>query len=101
MLILIPVDSTDETQAKITTLIEIKKWALINFDEGVVKSTHFFDDRAQMQEEWVDFVILANKFENYMEFMNEGMMCLVRREEQTLEEILTAFKFKELDEIGF
>lgn len=101
MLILVPVDCTDETQAKISTLSQIKKWALIDFEEGAVRSTHFFDDRAQMQEEWIDFVILANKFENYMEFMNEGMMCLVRREEQTLEEIISAFKFKELDEIGF
>jgi len=101
MLIVVPVDSTDEIQAKITTLAEIKKWALIDFDEGELKSTHFFDDRTQMNEDWIDFVILANKFENYMEFMNEGMMCLVRREEQTLEEIISAFKFKELDEIGF
>lgn len=101
MLILVPVDSADEAQAKITTLAEIKRWALIDFDEGRAKSTHFFNDRTQMGEDWIDFVILANKFENYMEFMNEGMMCLVRREEQTLEEIVSAFKFKELDEIGF
>jgi hypothetical protein len=45
-------------------------------------------------------VILANKFENYLDFMNEGLMCLVVREEQTLADIIEAFKFKELDEIG-
>jgi hypothetical protein len=32
--------------------------------------------------------------------MNEGLMCLVVREEKTLEDIVEAFKFKELDEIG-
>jgi hypothetical protein len=35
-----------------------------------------------------------------MDFMNEGMMCLCVREEETIEDIITAFKFKELDEIG-
>jgi len=32
--------------------------------------------------------------------MNEGMMCLVKRKEETIEEIISAFAFKELDEIG-
>jgi hypothetical protein len=32
--------------------------------------------------------------------MNEGMMTLCVREEETIEEIMEAFKFKELDEIG-
>ena len=31
--------------------------------------------------------------------MNEGMMVLVVRQEETIEEIIDAFKFKELDEI--
>ncbi len=32
--------------------------------------------------------------------MNEGMMTLCVREEETIEDIIEAFKFKELDEIG-
>jgi hypothetical protein len=32
--------------------------------------------------------------------MNEGMMVLVVREEETITDIMDAFKFKELDEIG-
>ena len=51
-------------------------------------------------EDWIDFVILKNKYENYMEFMEEGMMVLVTRQEESLEDIINAFKFKELDEIG-
>jgi len=100
MLILVPVDSSDEKGAKITTIPEMKQWALIDFDEGETKSIRFFDDRTQTGEEWIDFVILKNKFENYLEFMDEGMMVLVVRQEETLEDILNAFKFKELDEIG-
>ena len=101
MLILIPVDNVNSEQAKISTLSEMKQWALVDFDEGVNRSVRFFDDRADSGEGWIDFVILKSTFENYMPFMEEGMMVLVVREEETLEEIIEAFKFKELDEVGF
>ena len=100
MLIWIPVDGNDEKASKIVPQYEAKQWALINFDEGEVKSVRFFETRDACDEVWVDFVILINKYENYMDFMNEGMMVLCVREEETIEEITEAFKFKELDEIG-
>jgi hypothetical protein len=37
-----------------------------------------------------------------MDFLNEGIMVLARREGQdSIDEIIEGFKFKELDEIGF
>lgn len=101
MLILIPVDSDNGIGSKITTLLDVKKWALVDFEEGEIKSITFYDDRYSMGADWIDFVILENRFENAMDFMNDGMMCLARREEETIEELLSAFKFKELDEVGF
>jgi len=100
MLILIPVDGNDEKLSHITPISSLSSWALIDFDNGSVQSVKFFDDRASIEVDWIDFVILQNKFENYMEFMEEGMMVLVIREEETIEDIIEAFKFKELDEIG-
>ncbi len=100
MYIIIPTDGTDAENPKITTLANVKKWALVDFDNGQVKSTKFFDDRTQTGADWIDFIILDNKYENYMDFMNEGMMCLVKREEETLDEVMSAFVFKELDEMG-
>ena len=100
MLIWIPVDSDSGKQAKIVSQLEAKKWALVDFDEGEAKDIKFYNSTDELGGEWVDFVILANKFENYIDFMNEGLMCLVVREEKTIEDIITAFKFKELDEIG-
>jgi len=101
VLILIPIECDKGIESKITTVAEMKKWAVVDFDEGEAKSISFYDDRTQSGAEWIDFVILENRFENAMDFMNEGMMCLACREEETIEEILSAFKFKELDEIGF
>ncbi len=58
-----------------------------------------------MQEhnkDWLDFVVLENRFENFIDFLNEGMMVLVRRAGQdSIDDIIEGFKFKELDEVGF
>jgi len=101
MLILIPVQGDDPKKARITTLAAVEKWALVDFDEGMVQSVRFFEERTQTGEAWIDFVILKSSFENYMPFMEENMMVLAVREEESIEEILEAFKFKELDEVGF
>jgi len=100
MLILLPVDREDATHAKVVPALSAAKWALIDFDEGAVQSVTFHAERPVSGEIWIDFIILANKFENYMAFMEEGMMVLVVREEESIAEIMEAFKFKELDEIG-
>ena len=100
MLIWIPVDGTDEKHAQIVPVAEVKHWALVEFDAGEIKSTRFYDKHEDFGD-WVDFVILANSFEPYIDYMNEGMMVLCVREERSIEEIMEAFKFKELDEAGF
>jgi len=100
MLIWIPVDEESGLVSKIVPQLEANKWALIDFDEGRIKSLVFYGSIDELGGEWVDFIILANKFENYLDYMNEGMMVLVVREEKTIEDIIEAFKFKELDEIG-
>lgn len=100
MFILIPVNGTDEKKSEVVGVFSVVKWALVDFDNGVAKSVKFFDDRKATGEDWIDFIILENKFESYMEFMEDGMMVLVVREEKTIEDIIEAFKFKELDEMG-
>ena len=100
MFILIPVESDNGLESKIATLFDMKTWAFVEFEDGKTKTVQFSEDRTAFDADWVDFVVLENKFENYMEFMGEGMMCLVRRKEKTLEEVVSAFAFKELDEIG-
>ena len=100
MLIWIPVDGNDAKASKIVPQLEVKQWALVDFDAGEVQSVKFYNSIDDLGGEWVDFIILANKFENYIDYMNEGMMVLVVREEESIEDIIEAFKFKELDEIG-
>lgn len=100
MLIWICVDSKDVDNAKVTKVIDAKHWALIEMDGGDRKSTTFYANREDFTD-WVDFIIMKDKYESYMDFMNEGMMVLVIRKEETISEIVEAFIFKELDEVGF
>jgi len=102
MLIAIPVDSKSQN-AKITPRVQAKTWAVVEFDEGEIKSINFSDsfEDAFNESGWIDFVVLDNKFENYIDIMEYGSMVLVRRAGQDdIELIIEGFKFKELDEIG-
>lgn len=100
MYILIPVDGDNGLESRITTQADMKTWALVKFEGGKAETVQFSEDRTAFGIDWIDFVVLENKFENYMDFMGEGMMCLVKRQEETIEEVVSAFAFKELDEIG-
>ncbi len=102
MYIAIPLESNDFKNAKISTITDAKCWAIIEFDEGVVKSTKEAPTWQEHGTDWLDFVVLENKYENIMDFMNEGTTVLVRRDGQdNINNIIEAFKFKELDEAGF
>jgi len=102
MLILIPVHGNDPETARIVPRNEAKQWALVDFEEGEVRSVTFHPDRLETGADWIDFVVLESPYESYMDLMEEGMMVLSRRPGQdTVELIVEAFKFKELDEVGF
>lgn len=96
MLIAIPLDDNKEIISELVAT----SWAIVDFDNGSIKSTKFYNTKTDIDAPFLDFVVLANKFENYMEFMNEGTMVLVVREEKNVDDIIEAFKFKELDEVG-
>jgi predicted Fe-Mo cluster-binding NifX family protein len=101
MFIAIPVDENKN----ITKQLEAKEWAVVDFDEGVIKDIQYIPTWSEYMNhgiDWIDFVVLENRFENAMDFLNEGIMALARREGQdSIEDIMEGFKFKELDEIGF
>jgi predicted Fe-Mo cluster-binding NifX family protein len=100
MFILIPVENENGLQSKITSLATLTKWALVEFDEGHTRSIRFIDEWSESGVAWIDAIVLENRYENSMEFIQEGILALVRRSEETIEEIMEAFRFKELDEVG-
>jgi len=102
MLIVMPVKGSDPREAQIVPRMEAQQWALVDFDAGEVKSVSFHPDWDHTGEEWIDFAVLENRYENALDLMEAGMMVLARREGQdTIELVIEGFKFKELDEVGF
>jgi len=102
MYISIPVDNENLQEAKIAKMTEAKGWAVIDFDEGKIKDIKFSNTYHPDFADWIDFIVVENRYENIIDFLNEGIMVLARREGQdTIDEIIEAFKFKELDEAGF
>ncbi len=101
MYIAIPINE----DKNISKILEAKEWAVVEFDDGVVKDIKYipnWSEYANFGIDWLDFVILENRFENAIDFLNEGIMVLARREGQdSIDDIMEAFKFKELDEAGF
>ncbi len=102
MNIAIPLNSNDFKTAQITTISNAKCWAIIEFDQGVIQNIKEAPSWHEHNTDWLDFVVLENSYENILDFMNEGIVVLVRRKGQdTIDDIIEAFKFKELDEAGF
>ena len=99
MLIWICVDTKDKENANITKVIDVKHWALVELDGGTVKEVTFYENREDFTD-WVDCIIMKDKYESYMDFMNEGLMVLATREQETISDVVESFIFKELDEIG-
>jgi len=100
MLIWICVDKQDKENANITKVADVTFWALVELEGGTTKEITFYNQKEDFTD-WVDCIIMKDKYESYMDFMNEGMMVLVIREQETISDIIESFIFKELDEVGF
>ena len=100
MLIWIPVESDNGIISKIMPQFEAKKWALVDLDSDSIEPT-FHDDWQNTGVDFIDHVILDNHDEDALDFINEGLFCLVRREEKQIDELIAAFRFREIDELAF
>jgi predicted Fe-Mo cluster-binding NifX family protein len=96
MLIAIPLDDNKEIISELMATL----WVVVDFDNGLIQSINYYNTKANINIPSLDFVILSNKFENYMEFIENGTMVLIVRQEKSIKDIIEAFKFKELDEVG-
>ena len=99
MNILLPMDSDDTQEGRLVSILEVKKWALIVVEEGQVVEIKFYDTREAV-EEWVEAVVVMNDFEPVMSFIEEQVMVLVAHTQRSIDDIVEAFLFKELNELA-
>jgi len=100
MVIIIPVSEVKGLESTVVTLDKVKKWALVDLTSESIEPT-FHDDWQDTGADFIEHIILDNHDEDAIDFINEGLFCLVRREEKQIDELITAFRFRELDELAF
>lgn len=99
MNLLIPVTSKEHQEAQICSLDAKKVWAFVQIDCGSVKNISFYDTKEEIRE-LCDYLIVKNKDEFISDFIEEGFCVLVAPMQQSVDDIIEAFMFRELHEIG-
>ena len=95
MLILIPVDNNDIDEAQITAIDDAKYWALLEFSEGKVQKSSFFDNYTDI-EDYMEVIIIKDNSQYIWPFEELGMAVLIAPTQRYIEDIMEAFIFKEL-----
>ncbi len=99
MNILIPVDNCDIEEAKLTLLDDVQYWLLLDFNEGKVKSSDFYQTQEEITD-WIDVVIVQNKNEYVWPFMEKNIAVLMAPMQRYVDDIVEAFLFKELHDFN-
>ncbi|MBU0719815.1 hypothetical protein KJ877_00590 [bacterium] len=100
MYILVPMDTSDVQEAKLTKVSDAKIWAQILVEEGeVVEILH--NKEYDGFESFSEAVIFMDDFENPMPFIELSMMPLVAHTQRTIDEIVEAYLFRELHDMAY
>ena len=100
MLLLLPMDCTNQDEARLAKVFEAKTWAQLDIEEGRVQSVKF-NDTFDGFDDISEAVVLENDFENPMMFMDYNMMPLVAHTQRSIDEIVEAYLFRELQDLAY
>lgn len=99
MTVLIPTDTNNRHEAVIASMEENNSWAYVTLEEGQIESCEFFERREDILE-WIDFVVVINEGEYVWPFMEEGTIVLTAPTQKSIDEVIEAFLFKELNDLS-
>jgi hypothetical protein len=100
MYLLLPMDSDDVEEAKLTKVNDAKVWAQILIEEGeVVEILH--NEKFDGFEKWSQAVVLVADAENPMPFIEMSMMPLVAHTQRYIDDIVEAYLFRELHDMAY
>jgi len=100
MLVLVPMDTTEVQEAKITKVFEAKTWAQLRIEEGeLVEVLH--SDKFDGFQDWSEAAVVSSDAEPVMDFMNMSMIVLVAHTQKTIDEIVEAYLFRELHDLAY
>ena len=99
MKILIPVNEKNEN-AQIEHILKNKFWAMVTLEEGKVQQIDFYEGAWEDIDEFFDVVIVKDKNDYIWPFIEQSIPVLEAHSQETIEEIMEAFLFKELYEVN-
>lgn len=100
MYLLLPMDSDNIDEAKLATVADAKVWLQLQVEEGeIVARVHH--ERFDGFEKWSEAVVFTNDTENPMPFLEMSMMPLVAHTQRTIDEVVEAYLFRELHDLGY
>jgi hypothetical protein len=100
MIILLPMDSDNTQEGLLVSLNEVKKWAMVEIEEGQVVEIKFYDTREAV-EEVVEAVVVVSDNEYVWPFIEEHLIVLVAHMQRSIDDVVEAFLFKELHELAY
>jgi desulfoferrodoxin (superoxide reductase-like protein) len=98
MLILLPMDSDDTQEGKLVPVLEAKKWAVLNVEEGQIVEINYYDTKEEITD-WIEVVVVTGNYEPVQDFMEKQIMVLVAHTQRSIDDVFEAFLFKELHDI--
>ncbi len=95
MNILIPLDD----EQNISYISEPKEWIVITLDNGNKINEKRYKSKSDINE-LIDFVVIKDKNEDMNDFLDEDIGVLIVPYKMNTDEIIEAFIFRELYELG-
>ena len=100
MYILIPMDTQDSDEGTISKINDVKCWAQILLEEGEVVEVAFNEDKDAFSN-FSEVLIVMDDTEYVWPFIELGMMVLVAHTQRSIDDIMEAFLFRELNELAY
>lgn len=100
MYILIPMDDNDLEEARITTINDATVWVQLLVEEGRVVETNINQDKDAFENQ-SQILVVKNDNEYVWPFIELGMMVLVAHIQRSVDDIVEAYLFRELNELRY
>ena len=99
MRIILPMDSTDVEEAKLTKIDDAKVWAQLNIEDGKLQEVKHADTSDGF-DEFSECIVVCDDSEYVWPFLELSMMVLVAHTQRYIEDIVEAYIFKELHDLA-
>lgn len=93
-------DDNDLEEARITTINDAKVWVQLLVEEGRVVETNTNQDKDAFENQ-SQILVVKNDNEYVWPFIELGMMVLVAHIQRSVDDIVEAYLFRELNELRY